>query len=56
MIPNISTIDLFQLASGDIFTLQVYKFIGKQPGKKAYIQANLHGVGHITTTGSRYHS
>ncbi|MGL6341936.1 MAG: succinylglutamate desuccinylase [Waterburya sp.] len=44
MIPNISTIDLFQLASGDIFTLQVYKFIGKQPGKKAYIQANLHGA------------
>jgi uncharacterized protein len=44
MIPNISTIDLFQLASGDIFTLQVYKFVGQQSGKKAYIQANLHGA------------
>ena len=44
MIPSISTIDLFKLASGDVLSLQVYKFIGKQPGKKAYIQANLHGA------------
>jgi hypothetical protein len=44
MIPNISTINLLKLASGDILSLQVYKFIGKQPGKKAYIQANLHGA------------
>ncbi len=44
MIPIISTIDLFKLASGDILSLQVYKFIGKQPGKKVYIQANLHGA------------
>ena len=43
MIPQISTIDLLKLASGDILSLQVYKFIG-QPGKKAYIQANLHGA------------
>jgi hypothetical protein len=43
MIPIISTVELFKLASGDVFSLQVYKFIGKQPGKKAYIQANLHG-------------
>ncbi|MCC0177513.1 succinylglutamate desuccinylase/aspartoacylase family protein [Waterburya agarophytonicola K14] len=44
MIPHISTIDLYTLASGDILSLQVYKFIGYQPGKKAYIQANLHGA------------
>ncbi|BAZ45704.1 succinylglutamate desuccinylase/aspartoacylase [Chondrocystis sp. NIES-4102] len=43
MIPSISTIDLLQLASGDFLSLQVYKFVGKQSGKKAYIQANLHG-------------
>ncbi|MBE9044497.1 succinylglutamate desuccinylase/aspartoacylase family protein [Pleurocapsales cyanobacterium LEGE 10410] len=42
MIPKISTIDLFKLASGDVLSLQVYKFIGES-GKKAYIQANLHG-------------
>ena len=44
MIPHISTIDLLQLASGDILSLQVYKFVGDLPGKKAYIQANLHGA------------
>ena len=43
MIPHISTIDLLKLASGDILSLQVYKFVG-EPGKKAYIQANLHGA------------
>lgn len=43
MIPHISTIDLCKLASGDVLTLQVYKFSGT-PGKKAYIQANLHGA------------
>ena len=43
MIPQISTIDLFKLASGDVLSLQVYKFCGT-PGKKAYIQANLHGA------------
>jgi predicted deacylase len=43
MIPHVSTIELLKLASGDILSLQVYKFVGKQ-GKKAYIQANLHGA------------
>jgi predicted deacylase len=43
MIPHISTIDLFKLASGDVLSLQVYKFRGTS-GKKAYIQANLHGA------------
>lgn len=43
MIPQIFTLDLLQLASGDCLGIQVYKFIGHQPGKKAYLQANLHG-------------
>ena len=44
MIPHILTIDLLKLASGDILSLQVYQFKGDRPGKKAYIQANLHGA------------
>ncbi|GAB4540882.1 MAG: M14 family metallopeptidase [Pleurocapsa sp.] len=44
MIPQISTINLLKLASGDILSLQVYKFIGNNSGKKVYIQANLHGA------------
>ena len=44
MIPQVSTIDLLKLASGDVLSLQLYKFIGDRPGKKAYIQANLHGA------------
>jgi uncharacterized protein len=52
MIPQISTIDLLKLASGDVLSLQIYKFRGDReafpegnlPGKKAYIQANLHGA------------
>ena len=44
MIPHISTVDLYKLASGDVLSLQVYQFIGQHPGKKAYIQANLHGA------------
>ncbi len=44
MNPIISTYDLLQLASGDNLSLQVYKFIGQQPGKKVYIQSNLHGA------------
>jgi uncharacterized protein len=43
MLPTISNIDLLKLASGDILSLQVYQFIGK-PGKKVYIQSNLHGA------------
>jgi len=44
MIPAISTIPLRQMASGDRLSLQVYKFIGASPGKKVYIQSNLHGA------------
>lgn len=44
MKPNISTMPLRQLASGDLLFLQVYRFIGNQAGKKAYLQANLHGA------------
>ncbi len=44
MLPIIETIPLRQMASGDILSLQLYKFIGSQPGKKVYIQSNLHGA------------
>jgi len=43
MKPKIYTIPLRQFASGDFLYLQVYKFTGNKAGKKAYIQANLHG-------------
>ncbi len=43
MIPTIETITLLQLASGDYLSIKVYKFFGAKPGKKAYLQANLHG-------------
>ncbi|MBE9190250.1 succinylglutamate desuccinylase/aspartoacylase family protein [Gloeocapsopsis crepidinum LEGE 06123] len=44
MIPNIYTIPLIQLASGDRLSLQVYRFVGAKSGKKVYLQANLHGA------------
>jgi len=44
MLPVIETITLRQMASGDRLYLQLYKFIGAQPGKKVYIQSNLHGA------------
>jgi predicted deacylase len=44
MIPTVDTIPLLQLASGDRLEIQVYKFSGTQPGKKAYLQSNLHGA------------
>lgn len=44
MIPTIETLELQRLASGDRLALQVYKYIGSQPGRKTYIQANLHGA------------
>ncbi|MGK7920350.1 MAG: succinylglutamate desuccinylase/aspartoacylase family protein [Trichodesmium sp.] len=44
MKPIIYSIPLKQLASGDTLYLQVYKFTGNEAGKKAYIQANLHGA------------
>ncbi|MEB3274647.1 MAG: succinylglutamate desuccinylase [Prochlorothrix sp.] len=44
MQPEIVTFPLCQLASGDRLLLQVYRFVGHQPGKKVYIQANLHGA------------
>ncbi len=43
MKPTIETLNLFKLASGDEFFLQLYKFVGKKRGKKVYIQSNLHG-------------
>ncbi|MBD2494254.1 succinylglutamate desuccinylase/aspartoacylase family protein [Nostoc sp. FACHB-280] len=44
MIPQIENIFLRQMASGDRLYLQVYKFVGAHPGKKVYIQGNLHGA------------
>jgi uncharacterized protein len=44
MIPEIVTIRLRQMASGDVLSLQVYKFIGANAGKKVYVQSNLHGA------------
>lgn len=43
MRPEIETVELQQLYSGDRLALQAYKFRG-HPGPKAYIQANLHGA------------
>ena len=33
-----------QMASGDRLSLQTYRFVGTTPGKKVYIQSNLHGA------------
>ncbi|MCT7959440.1 succinylglutamate desuccinylase/aspartoacylase family protein [Laspinema sp. D1] len=44
MLPIIETIPIVQLASGDRLFIQVYKFLGDNPGPKAYIQSNLHGA------------
>ena len=44
MLPQIETLFLRQMASGDRLHLQVYKFVGAQPGKKVYLQSNLHGA------------
>jgi uncharacterized protein len=44
MQPHITTIPLRQMASGDRLFLQLYQFVGAQPGKKIYLQANLHGA------------
>lgn len=44
MLPIIERIPIVQLASGDRLFIQVYKFIGDNPGPKAYIQSNLHGA------------
>jgi len=44
MQPDITVIPLLQLASGDTLSLQRYRFVGAQPGKVVYLQANLHGA------------
>jgi uncharacterized protein len=43
MLPTITHFPLIQLASGDHLFLQVYRFVGAKPGRKIYIQSNLHG-------------
>jgi predicted deacylase len=42
--PEITVLPLMQMASGDPLSLQVYRFKGATAGKKAYLQANLHGA------------
>lgn len=44
MIPEITSIDIAHLSSGDTLAIQLYRFRGDRPGKKAYLQANLHGA------------
>jgi uncharacterized protein len=44
MLPIIETIPLRHMASGDVLSLQIYKFVGAFAGKKVYIQSNLHGA------------
>ncbi|MEO1351879.1 MAG: succinylglutamate desuccinylase/aspartoacylase family protein [Cyanobacteria bacterium J06635_15] len=44
MQPEITIVPLMQMASGDRLSLQTYCFQGATPGKKVYIQANLHGA------------
>jgi predicted deacylase len=43
MQPAITTYPLLHLASGDRLQVQMFTFHGQEPGKTAYIQANLHG-------------
>ena len=44
MIPEIDLVPVAELASGDRLSIQLYKFVGSQSGKVAYIQSNLHGA------------
>lgn len=44
MIPDYQLITIQTLASGDVLQIPVYTFKGEINGKKAYIQANLHGA------------
>jgi len=44
MIPEILTRKVAHLASGDSLAIQYYRFVGQHPGKKVYLQSNLHGA------------
>jgi predicted deacylase len=44
VIPDIQTRPIAHLASGDTLSLQLYRFVGDRPGKKVYLQSNLHGA------------
>jgi uncharacterized protein len=48
MQPNITTVPFHHLASGDVLSLQLYRFgdssQGSKAGPKVYIQSNLHGA------------
>ncbi|MEM9121147.1 MAG: succinylglutamate desuccinylase/aspartoacylase family protein [Cyanobacteria bacterium P01_F01_bin.56] len=41
---EITVVPLLQMASGDVLSLQQYRFVGAQSGKVVYLQANLHGA------------
>jgi hypothetical protein len=44
MEPVITQYPLLTLSSGDVLSLQQYRFSGIQPGHTVYVQANLHGA------------
>jgi uncharacterized protein len=44
MQPNITSIPILQLSSGDLLSLQLYRFQGGLSGPKVYLQSNLHGA------------
>lgn len=44
MQPKIDSIPILQLASGDLLSLQIYRFQGEKSGPKVYLQSNLHGA------------
>jgi predicted deacylase len=41
---EIKGLPLLHMASGDVVSLQQYRFAGAHPGKVVYLQANLHGA------------
>jgi predicted deacylase len=44
MQPHITSIPILQFASGDLLSIQLYRFYGRSSGPKVYLQANLHGA------------
>jgi uncharacterized protein len=42
--PNITSIPILHLASGDLLSLQLYRFQGGKSGPKVYLQSNVHGA------------
>jgi uncharacterized protein len=44
MQPKIDSVPILELASGDLLSLQLYRFRGATSGPKVYLQSNLHGA------------